>query len=366
MRAMIIDPDRSWAGGEAQVLLLAHGLIRRGVEVHLAIDPRGELHARTGGSFPIASVAMRNDLQVIRAPAIARYCVRNRIDLIDAHTAHAHALGFVVKLLLPAIRLVVHRHIDLPPKDTYFNRRLYLSPRVDRFVAISSNVAKVLCAYGVADNRISLQHSTVDPAPLAGLDHDACRTALRSSLGIDPATPLIGVIAQLAPYKDHLMLLDALAMLKRENFRLHCIVAGEGRSRSAVESRISELGLSDSVSMLGFRRDVPELLAGLDLLAMPSRTEGLGIAVLEAFHSGVCVVATDAGGLAEIVIEGETGLSSPAGDADAFAANLKRALIDSRLRNSLAHNARKFAQENYSLDAMIDGNLTLYREVLAN
>lgn len=362
MRVLLIDPERTWAGAEQQVLLLAQGLKRRGVDIHLAVDPAGELRTRVGGFVPVAPLPMRNDLEVFKAFRLARYCVRNGITVVNAHTARAHAAGFVVKYLVPAIRLVVHRHIDLPPKSTPFNRLLYLSPRIDRFVAISEKVRDVLREYGVHSDKITVVHSTVDPAPFENSNHVTSRAALCSSLGISTDTLLIGVVAQIAAYKDHLMLLDALDMLRRKGLLFHCVMAGEGKARPAVESRINQLGLSSLVSLLGFRDDIPDLIAGFDVFVMPSRTEGLGMAVLEAFYTGVCVVATTAGGIPEIVNHETTGLTSPPGDATAFARNLERALLDPALRQRLARKALEFARLSYSLDSMIDRNLAVFRQ----
>jgi len=205
----------------------------------------------------------------------------------------------------------------------------------------------------------------VDPAPFNQLDRGEARLRLARELNIATERPLLGTAGQLAGYKDHSMLLKALKILQDSAVEFHCVIAGEGKRRTALESEIIQLGLDSTVTLSGFRRDIPDLLAALDVFVMPSRTEGLGLAVLEAFHAGTCVVATSAGGIPELVIGGRTGLLSPPGDPAALAANLALAIADRRLRQSLAREARNFAFSEFSLDAMVQGNSTVYQEIIS-
>ena len=364
MRVLLTDPEEVWAGGELQVELLALGLRERKVEVHMAASPTGELCRRLGGVLPILPLRMRNDLDLLPAFSVASYCREREIDVIDAHTSRAHAIGLALRLMIPRLRLVVHRHIDLSPRKGMGNRLLYLSRRVDHFVAISNKVREVLESFGVPAERITVVRSTVDPAPFERLDRRAARLKLVAELGHGRECPLIGSVAQLSPYKGHAVLLDALATLREELPQFHCVIAGEGKLRSRLESRAAELGLTKQVTFLGFRRDVPELMASFDVLAMPSLTEGLGLAILEAFLAGTVVVASATGGIPELVKDGVTGLLSPPGDARALAMNLKTALSQPDLRERLALSARSLAFEQKSPAKMVDATLEIYRQVM--
>ncbi|HEY3131646.1 MAG TPA: glycosyltransferase family 4 protein [Acidobacteriota bacterium] len=365
MHVLLLDTEKTWAGGQLQVQLLLSGLIQRGVEAHLAAACHGELRDRTQGTVPLLPIKVRNDLDPLAVFSLARYCRQRHIDLIDAHSARAHSIGAWTKMLLPETRLVVHRHIDLPPQPSLGNRFLYGTHRVDRFVAISEKIRQVLLDYNIDANRINVVRSAVDPAPFNQLDRGEARPRLARELNIPPERTLLGTAGQLAGYKDHSMLLRALKILQDSAVESHCVIAGEGNRRTALESEIVQLGLDSAVTLLGFRRDIPDLLAALDVFVMPSRTEGLGLAVLEAFHAGTCVVATSAGGIPEMVIAGKTGLLSAPGDSVAFAANLAQAIANPRLRQSLAMEARNFAFREFSLDAMVEGNLALYQEIIS-
>lgn len=364
MRVLLLDCEETWAGGERQVELLVHGLLNQGTEVHLAASPRGPLARRLEGLAPILPLSMHGDIDLVHAlPSVVAYLRRHRIQVMDSHTAHTHALAFFVRTLAPRVSLVVHRHVDLLPKATLINRAFYLTGRVSRFVAVSKKISAVLREYGVPEARISLVRSAVDGALFSAVDRFQARSRMARRLGIAGRCPLVGAVGQLASYKDHLMLLTALRILRDQAVEFHCVIAGEGKLQSDLDSRITELGLRSTVTLLGFCDNVPELMSALDILAMPSRTEGLGLAVLEAFHARTAVVATAAGGIPEMVVHGRTGLLSPPGDAPAFAANLATAIFHPEMRRAWSAEALQLAGREFSLPSMIEGNLAVYRDV---
>jgi glycosyltransferase involved in cell wall biosynthesis len=130
-----------------------------------------------------------------------------------------------------------------------------------------------------------------------------------------------------------------------------------------VEARVRALGLAERFSFLGFRADVPELLPELDVFVLTSRQEGLGTSILDAQASGVPVVATAAGGIPEAVLDGETGLLAPPGEAAALADRILRVLDDAALRERLVSAAARRVREEFGTDALAERTLAIYREV---
>ena len=365
MRVLLIDPEPTWRGGEQQALYLIQGLLRRGVEAHLAADPGGELHRRAQSLCPLAPLKTTADIDIRGWPRILLYCARNRIDVLDAHNARAHLIGFFIRLLLPRIRLVVHRHVDFRPAWNVINPAIYRVPLVDRFVAVSENVARILEAFGVNRNRVSVVRSCVDPAPFERLDRELCRRRLREQIGLAAGTAVIGAVGQLEDHKDHATLVRALGLLRDRGLDFHCALVGEGSLRPGIEAQIAQAGLERYVSLMGFRRDVPEILTGLDVFVMSSYLEGLGTAVQEACHASACVVATSAGGIPEMITHEQTGLLSPPSDEVALAANLRRALEDPQLRARLASCAHQQIAARFRIEDLIENNLGVYREVMS-
>jgi glycosyltransferase involved in cell wall biosynthesis len=143
------------------------------------------------------------------------------------------------------------------------------------------------------------------------------------------------------------------------------LLAGQGDRRPALEAQAAAAGISHAVTFLGFVSDVRVVLAAADVFAMPSLSEGLGVAALEAMAMARPVVATDAGGLPESVIHGETGLLVPAGDADALAEALMALLSDRQRARAMGEAGRQRALAHFDCAPIVDRVIALYHEVLS-
>jgi glycosyltransferase involved in cell wall biosynthesis len=161
------------------------------------------------------------------------------------------------------------------------------------------------------------------------------------------------------------VLLEALAQAPLRDTSLTLWIAGEGPERSALESRAAALGVAARVRFLGRREDKADLLAACDLLVLPSRREGLGVAALEAMACGRAVVASRVGGLADAVVHERTGLLVAPEDPDALAAALARLTRDAGLRARLGAAGPGRIAEGFSAAQMCDAYARLYREILA-
>ena len=146
---------------------------------------------------------MRGGIDPIAAMRLASFCKRQKIDLIDAHTANGHGLGLIIKLLLPNLKLVVHRRVDNIPKTNTFNRLKYNSSQVDRYIAISSAIHDVLVDYGIPSARITVVRSAVPDNPYHGLDHLQEKEALAKAYGLGTDLVFFGNASALSPQKGY-------------------------------------------------------------------------------------------------------------------------------------------------------------------
>jgi glycosyltransferase involved in cell wall biosynthesis len=179
----------------------------------------------------------------------------------------------------------------------------------------------------------------------------------------DRATPRLIAVGRLKAPKDFLTLIRAFAALPEESFE--ALIVGDGPDRAVLGAEIRSLGLDGRVWLEGERSDVPTLLADSDLFVLSSRSEGLPVSVLEAMAAELPVVATDVGGLAELVVDGETGSLVPPGDAEALAAALGRLIGDRDLRRTLGAAGRARAEELFDLAAFRRAHAELYDRELA-
>jgi len=181
IRVLHIDTERTWRGGENQILELIKGLKTPDVVSYLVAPPDSEVLKRMAPYAKVVGMQL-GTLQVLKAVReISRLCLAERIDIIDAQTSRAHALAVLVKRRVPSLRLVVHRRVDYIPTHTPFSRFKYLTRGVDRYVAISEAVKEILVNYGVASSRIAVVRSAVSANDTLTLDRATARAQLAES-----------------------------------------------------------------------------------------------------------------------------------------------------------------------------------------
>jgi len=364
-KVLHIDSESTWRGGENQIRLLLQSVQNENWQWHLAAPPGSEALARMSQLAQTVAVPMRGARILTAAFTVARYVRQHGIQLIDCQSGRAHNLGLFVKKLCPDLKLVVHRRVDYPPAPGYWHRRKYMHPSIDRFICISSAIQHILADFGVPASRLSTARSAVDAGPFAKIDRHAARHQLTAEWQIAPEQMIIGNLAYITEQKDHATLIRALAVLRDRGLPFFAYIAGDGALRPAAEALATELGLGpDRLRFLGVRQDVALLLGATDIFALSSQDEGLGTSLLDAVHSGCTLVATAVGGIPEIVIHETTGLLAPAKDFQKFAENLERLLRDRTLLEKLRQAATHHVAREFSLEAMVNGNLRVYEDLL--
>jgi glycosyltransferase involved in cell wall biosynthesis len=241
-----------------------------------------------------------------------------------------------------------------PWTDLLYNRS------VAAVVAISEEVRRRLVDAGVRRERIVVIHSGVEPP--AGMPGPAGRAAARARFGIGEELA-IGIVAALERRKGHDVLLRALAALDAEVPPWRCLVCGGGSQHEPLLRLAADLGVEARVGFLGEQSQVADVLAALDVFVMPSRHEGLGVAVLEAMAMALPVVASAVGGLPEAVEQGRTGLLVPSDDPVALATALGELGRDRERARRMGAAGRERVLAEFSMEALTDRYETLYDEV---
>jgi len=215
---------------------------------------------------------------------------------------------------------------------------------------------------GLTDDRLLVIPNGID---LARFDV-APDPKLRSSLGVASSGPIVSVVANLRRAKGHSVFLEAWTAVMRARPGARSLLVGDGPLREELETRAAALGVRESVHFLGVRPDVPALLALSDVIAHPSFAESSSNAVLEALASGRPVVATDAGGTREAILDGQTGLLVPPGDVRALATGMLRLLSNPAEARALGQAGRRHVAEHFSLSTMIRAHETAYDRLLSD
>jgi glycosyltransferase involved in cell wall biosynthesis len=202
----------------------------------------------------------------------------------------------------------------------------------------------------------------VPVAPL--LEPAALRTQARAALGLQPDDLVIGAVGRQVELKNHALLIRILPQLCQQFARLKLVLIGAGPLQESLQHTAAQLDLQERVVFAGQRTGVKDLLHAFDVFAMPSLTEGLSIALLEAAAAQLPILATAVGGNSEIITDGQTGLLVPAADEAATQAALRRLLSDATLRTRLAQAARHWVSRHASLEVMCDAYAQLYAAAL--
>jgi glycosyltransferase involved in cell wall biosynthesis len=177
--------------------------------------------------------------------------------------------------------------------------------------------------------------------------------------------PVIGIVARFDPIKNHALLIEAFAVLRRSFPRATLALVGDGPLRADIERQVLESGLEGSVVLTGDRRDTPELYRSFDISVLSSNAEGTSMSILEAMASGCCIVATDVGGNGALLDRGSAGVLVPPGNAAALAGALAALLADRARRQSLGGVARDRAVATYSHGSMVREYEAVYREAIS-
>ena len=359
MKILHVETGRHLYGGPQQVLYLASALIGRGHDCTLVCPPATGVDsaARLAG-IPVRNLFCAGDLDLPFAYRLAQYLQSAKPDLVHCHSRRGADMLGGLAASFADIPAIVSRRVD----NTEMRLVAALRYRpFARIIAISEAIATVLRDHDIAAERIEVIRSAVDTARFA---QSVDRAAFRAEFGIPEAALVIGTAGQLIPRKGHRYLLQAAAELRVSHPDFRLIIFGEGQLDNELRVQAAELGLGEVAQFAGFRDDLDDFLGCIDIFAHPALAEGLGVATLKAAAAGVPVVAFDAGGVPEAVIDGETGLLVPAEDAAALRDAIAILLESSELRDRLGRAGRERMQNEFSIATMVDRHEQLYESVL--
>jgi glycosyltransferase involved in cell wall biosynthesis len=355
LKILHVDPEKSWGGGEAQVLGLLSYLSEKGHTNHLLTHPHGKLYERCEKiNVRALPLVVRNDIDVTSIPAVRRLIRRERYDVVHFHTKRAHALSLWLPRGPTRPKYVVTRRMDYPEGRNWYQQCLY-NRRVDAVIAISQTIADGLIAAGVERKNIRVIHSGIDPSRF-----DFAAGSHRER----PDVPVIGTAAVLEERKGHRHLLAAARLLKDQGHRFKLALAGDGSLRSRLETMIQSLDLSEEATLVGFVSDMPKFLAELDIFVLPSLNEGLGVAALEAMAAGKPVVASRVGGLAEVVVDSQSGFLVPPAEPESLAGAIAKLLTDEGLRREFGRGGAARVRRCFALERMAMKNEDCYYELV--
>jgi glycosyltransferase involved in cell wall biosynthesis len=330
------------------------------------LGPLGE-ELRAEG-FLIHVLGRRPGVDLGCSRRLARFLREQNVDLLHCHQYSPFFYGICARLLCrrPPVLFTEHGrpHPDFPRRKRIVANRLLLERR-DRVISVGQAVRQALVANeGIPADRVAVICNGVNLAQPA-----AChgrRDEVRRELNLGSNDLVLLHVARLHPIKDHATALRMLALMlgRQPNSRL--ILAGEGPEREIIQRHIAELGIGQKVRLLGVRSDVPRLLAAADIAILTSLNEGIPLTLIEAMAAGLPVVATNVGGVGEIVKDGVSGFLAAAADPAALAGKALLLATDPELRSRMGESGRARAHALFSEARMLAEYRHLYEEMLGD
>ena len=353
-----IDAGKEWRGGQRQSFFLVRELGKMGYRVEFVVQPGSPLEQKAvEAGLSVLPLRMRSELDLPAVFRLAGQMKRRNCRLAHFHEAHGLAVGAAAARRAGVPLRFISRRVDFPLKS-----RSKYTREIDAVIAISEGVRKVLLDSGVPDSLITVIPSGIDFTPF---EPAGPRDFLRREFGFAPDEFLVGIVAALEDHKGHTYLIEASKIVRDQAPRVRFIVVGTGSLRMMLDKQAKDMGVEDIVFFLGFRDDVPRILASLDLFVLSSHHEGMGSSLLDAMASRLPVVATRAGGIPEVVEDRETGLLVPPRDPAALARAILELYRDRELAGRLAGRGLEVVHRKYSAEAMAGKIAGLYEQFAA-
>jgi glycosyltransferase involved in cell wall biosynthesis len=365
----ILHVIRPAAGGMKNhvISLIRHA--NRDIFEPMAACPPGEMAEELAAlgisvfTIPLAGeLSPARDLQAIKS--IKGLLNKNCIQILHAHSSKAALVGRVAARLAgtPAVFFTAHNSIfyDHWPawkKGAMAWAERFLAGHTTKIIAVSGVLRKELLERERIDpGRVITIYNGIDPVPY--LDSQS-RAEVRQSLGLAPEAKVVGAVARLAPQKGVAYFVRAAAILARDR-GISFLMVGDGPLRDELEAEAHKLGISDRIVFAGHRRDVGKILSCLDMLVLPSVTEGLPLIILEAMAAARPVVAAAVGGVPEVVEDGVTGILVRPGDEHALADAVSRLIAAPDMARFMGRAGRKRVQEHFTVSGMVRRTEKLY------
>lgn len=374
VRVLELRSVRGTGGGPEKTILLGAALADpRNVHVTVcylrdrrddvfAIDTRAK-HA----NVDYVEVIERHSFDPQVWPQLKRIIAERKIDLLHAHDYKTNLLALLLSRSCGVAALsTVHGWTGHSARERYcyYPTDKRVLARFPRLIAVSSDIARELMAHGAPPARVT----TV----LNGIDHrqfrrDPSRVAeARAALGLEPQHVAIGAVGRLEPQKRFDILIDAFAALHAKRPELRLVIAGDGSLRRALDEQRNGRGLRDQIILAGHVTDVIPLHHAFDLFVQSSDYEGTPNSVLEAMAMETPIVATEAGGTAELVHDGVHGRIIPVGRTDKLMHAINAALLDPAATRRMVTRARQRVEGDLSFESRVRKVEYIYQEVIGH
>ena len=365
LAVMMFSNATERAGAEEHILELLRRLDRRLFRLHLACPD--VLLGKYGNDIPkdvhVTPIILDHLSDIRGAIRLARTVRQRKIDVLHSHMFRASLFASPIGTLCGVPVIIETTHVRETWRKGWFKSKFIvdraISHLIDRYIAVSEANSRYLIGQkGIPEKKVSVIQNgcsieRVDP-------QRAHPEGIRESLGFSNSDLVLLVMARLEPQKGHRILLQALSLLRAEFPSIRLICLGTGALKDELTKTARDLGLEKIVRFVGFRSNVGDWLAAVDIGVLPSFYEGLPLTAVETLAAGIPLVATAVDGTPEVVIDGETGHLVPPGDPAAMAEAIGRLARQPELRRKFALAGRDRVLKRFTVQRQVEQTSNLY------
>lgn len=371
-RVLLFTDSDAFAGTERHMLDLASELPGRGIGVGIACPVPSPLADRAREmDIPVTAIAKQGSIDRAAIKSLRQLLKDDRVDVIHSHNGRTALIASVAVRLARKGRCVATQHFISPSRTNrrglkgFVGRRIHgwVSGHTHRFIAISRAVERGMVERGEGSAAsIAIIPNGIADRPTQG---DVSREEMRRKLGLVADAPLVFSATRLVPEKDVESLIKAMAMLRAEHPLARCVIAGEGALQDDLKKKIEELGVSESVQLLGFRNDVATLMSIADVFVLPAISEPFGLVLLEAMSKACPVIATASGGPLEIIEQGVTGFLVEPQSAQSLAHAIDQMLSDPISAHRMGQKGRARFEQQFTAKRMATLTASVYVDAVS-
>ena len=373
----------NWGGSPDLVRIFCQSLQREGFEVTLITGPSPSPSSKTANFLdefkehtcfiPQLKRNISPFYDVIAFFRLLFLFSRERFDVVHANTSKA---GFLARIAAfcaqtPCIIYMPHGHVFYGYFNPFISRILLFLEKIaakvtDKIICLTKLEKRDFLRLGVTvEDKIDIIPSGLELGDFFLIDKTS-KEELRHTHDLDAGVRIVGMVSRLEPVKGARVFIEAARRVREERNDVLFIIVGEGSLSLELKARVEECGFGDRVLFLGWREDALELIACMDILVQPSLNEAIGRVLLEAQMLGVPVIATNVGGIPEVIQNNLTGMIVEPKDPVGLARMILKLLESDSMRNSLSEEARKLVREKFSSEEMMRRLINTYNVVLDN
>lgn len=351
MRLLQITASKVWRGHEQQIIYYYDEFASK-IEHQVLLCPTGTRLSEIASEkeYNLFTLPYKSEYDKKWVQLIHKIVKREQIDIILIHNSSAHTLCVLHSIFYRSkIPLIFFRTLIKKIDTNYLRKWKYNYKYLRKIVCVSQAVIDVLKPAIKDHTRLSIVGSATD---LTEFPKKAATGVLHKEFNLPENTILIGNVSAFVPFKDHYTFVNAALLIKKEIPNVKFILIGKGKLEDDIKSHVNELGLSGDFIFTGFRNDIPELFPEFDVFLFTSKLEPTGGVLLEAYNCHVPIVATNYGGIPEVVIDGKTGLLCTKEDPKDFAEKTVKLLKDKELSYQLTQAGYKRLTEYFTKEVI--------------